>query len=226
MSGTAGPLPPREAYALWARTYDEETALSALDDIAVQILCPSPTGRLLDAGCGTGRRLPKGSVCRAVGLDLVPEMLAEGRRKDRSRRFLAGDLARAPLAAGAFDVAWCRLALGHLPALGPAYAELARALRPGGLLVTTDVHPRAAALGLRRTFHAGGVAHEVSHHAHDAAAHEDAAAAAGLVFLARLDLAIGGEVRGYFERAGALERYEVQRGEPVLIAFRFRRERS
>jgi malonyl-CoA O-methyltransferase len=77
-------LAPRDAYALWAPTYAAETAVSALERSAVRSLGVAVAGRrLLDVGCGVGRRLEEALVARAsvaVGVDLVPRMLAEGAR--------------------------------------------------------------------------------------------------------------------------------------------------
>ncbi|MFW6078218.1 MAG: hypothetical protein ACODAE_01265, partial [Gemmatimonadota bacterium] len=62
-------LPARDAYRLWARTYDEaETAVSALDELAVRRLTPPLDGlTLLDAACGTGRRLPATNATKDAG---------------------------------------------------------------------------------------------------------------------------------------------------------------
>ena len=47
-----------EAYALWAPTYSEETAVSLLEDQLVADMSPRLAGlRLIDVGCGTGRRM-------------------------------------------------------------------------------------------------------------------------------------------------------------------------
>jgi malonyl-CoA O-methyltransferase len=76
----AAPLAPREAYRLWAPVYEGETAVSFLDDLLVAALTPPLHGlRLLDAGCGTGRRLRaiRDADLRA-GADLTWEMLAAG----------------------------------------------------------------------------------------------------------------------------------------------------
>lgn len=45
-----------------------------------------------------------------------------------------------PLADDSVDVVVCGLALAYLPALGPAFGEFARVLRPGGQLVVSDAH--------------------------------------------------------------------------------------
>jgi SAM-dependent methyltransferase len=221
------PLPAATAYRLWAATYDEETPVTALDELAVLRLTPSPLpGRLLDAACGTARRLVlpiENGVRAPVGIDLVFEMLHAGRRHpDRPRTTAVGDAAVLPVSDGSFDVAWCRLAAGHLPALAPFYREMARVLRPGGAAIVTDFHPAAARAGLARAFRDGaGTGRRVEHFLHEPADHERAARAAGLFPSARLDLPIDGEVRPFFEEAGALDRFERLQGLPVLLAFRF-----
>ncbi|HEX6908925.1 MAG TPA: class I SAM-dependent methyltransferase, partial [Longimicrobium sp.] len=145
------PLAPREAYRLWAPVYEGETAVSFVDDRLVGALTPPLRGRrLLDAGCGTGRRLrDAGDAALVAGADLTPEMLACGRRADGPAPALlaAADVRALPFAARAFDVVWCRLVVGHLPTLHQAYGELARVCRPGGTVIVTDFHPEAARAG-------------------------------------------------------------------------------
>jgi SAM-dependent methyltransferase len=68
----------RDAYRLWAPSYATETATSFLDDeLAQEMLRGLPQEKLLDAGCGIGRRIA--NVPGAMGMDLSPEMLAAGR---------------------------------------------------------------------------------------------------------------------------------------------------
>src|SRR5690606_42106714 len=50
------------------------------------------------------------------------------------------------------DAAVCGLALVHLPDLRPAFAELARVVRPGGRIVVSGVHPFLVALGWQAQF--------------------------------------------------------------------------
>ncbi|HUM02716.1 MAG TPA: class I SAM-dependent methyltransferase [Thermoanaerobaculia bacterium] len=230
MSGRdAAALPAETAYRLWAESYDEENPLTTLDHRAAALLTPPLAGRtLLDAACGTARRLAFGGSAGprlAAGVDLVFEMLRRG-RTDRARRqtTAAGDLRALPLRSSRFDVVWCRLAAGHLPRIAPLYRELARVLAPGGRAIVTDFHPAAVAAGHRRLFRdTSGKSHLVAHVVHEPEAHERAAAAEGLLLESRIDLPIGEEVRVFFERAGALYWYERDRGLPLLLALRFRR---
>ena len=152
-------------------------------------------------------------------------MLHRGRRDARrARGTAAADLGALPFPAARFAVVWCRLAAGHLPRLAPLYRELARVLLPDGRAVVTDFHPEAIRAGHRRIFRdAGGRSREVMHVVHESAAHEREAAGAGLAFEARLEYGIGGEVRPFWERAGAIDRFTRDRGSPLLVAFRFRK---
>lgn len=227
-SRAGGPLPARDAYRLWAPTYGTENPVTALDQVAIETLTPPLVGlSLLDAGCGTGRRLPdpvpEGPKF-VVGIDLVREMLTAGRNQRPDTCLVAGDLEALPIARDTFDVVWCRLALGHLAAIAPAYRELARIARPGARLIVTDFHPAAVHAGYIRSFRdASGNRCVVEHHVHEPLDHEQAAAGTGLSLEARLDLCVGPEVRRFYENAEHRALYERQRGLPVVLALRFAR---
>lgn len=221
-------LETRDAYRLWSDTYDAENPLTALDEVAVSLLTPKLAGLdLLDAACGTARRLVFRSQAPrwVAGVDLVFEMLAKGRKDPaRPRATAEGDLRALPFPAARFDVAWCRLAAGHLPALTGLYRELARVLRLFGSAVVTDFHPEAIRRGHARIFRdVSGIPHQVAHVVHDDASHERAARAAGLSFDASASFGVGAEVRDFYERAGKLDRFRRDAGMPLLLALRFRR---
>lgn len=154
-----------------------------------------------------------------MGVDLVVDMIAAG---DGSGRMACGDIGSLPLSESSFDVIWCRLAVGHLERLDPFYREACRVLRRGGRLLVTDFHPEAARRGLRRTFKdAEGASRSVLHVVHEPRAHEEAADAHGLAFVARLELAVGPDVKRLFTAAGEERAYEEKRGLPILLGFRF-----
>jgi malonyl-CoA O-methyltransferase len=212
-------LAPRDAYRLWAPTYHRETAISFLDEKLTIELSPDCAGkRLLDAGCGVGRRLPANTF--AVGVDLSEHMLAAG----GAASVAVADVRNLPFGDGEFQIVWCRLVLGHLPELGPAYAELARVCGGAGSVLVTDFHPDATAAGHTRSFRDdSGTAHEVEHHVHDRAAHAAAASAVGLNLVAQRDGVIEGCVEPFYARAGRGDLYERDKGLAVVAAFLFQR---
>lgn len=217
-------LAPRAAYRLWAPSYDAETVVTALDEAVVASFGIAVDGlRLLDAGCGTGRRLRRVSPALAVGADLTPEMLPRADVHDAAGEvYAAADVRALPFRTSAFDVVWCRLALGHVPDIGRAYAELARACRSGGHVLTTDFHAAAVMAGHRRTFRdAAGDVHEIEHHVHTLAAHEHAARGAGLVPVAHAEGVVGPSVREFYERAGRMAAYHAQIDLPLVLGLLF-----
>lgn len=220
MAPTSDALDVAAAYTRWAPVYDRENALTTLDELAAGALSPPRWTRLLDAGCGTARRLPATGF--SVGIDLVRAMLVAG--AGRGRRVNAA-LERLPFGPELFDLIWCRLAIGHVATLTPAYAELSRVAAGGGRLVVTDLHPAAARDGGRRTFvDIDGVSHAVMHHVHDVADHASAAGDAGWMLERTLDLVVDERVKPYYDAAGALERYAGHYGRPLLLALEFRRD--
>jgi SAM-dependent methyltransferase len=133
-----------EAYRDWAPTYDDPSnGLFAIDTpVVAAMLDGLPAGRALDAACGTGR-LTELLVERGhdvVGVDQSPEMLDVARDRFPDATFHVGDVRDLPLEDASVDLAVSGLAFAHLPDLTPAFASLARVLRPGGHLVVSDAH--------------------------------------------------------------------------------------
>lgn len=213
-----------EGYRLWAPVYSGETAISQLEDELVAELTPPLEGlRLLDAGCGTGRRLQSAGAASAVGVDISSEMIEAGIFPQPGTRALIGDIRALPLPDGAFDVVWCRLAIGHVPDCAPVYAELARVSAAGACVIVSDFHPRAYLAGHRRTFRRDETVHEIEHHVHEVSTHIEAARAAGLTAADIREAAIGPSVRDFYESAGRLPLYDEHLGLPVVLALSFRR---
>lgn len=214
-------MEPMEAYRLWAPTYSEETAISFLDEELAARLSPPLEGmRLLDAGCGTGRRFLNSDARLAVGVDISFEMLSAGELPPAA----VADVRTLPFPAMSFDVVWCRLVLGHLGDPRPAYHELARVCRIGGKLLVSDFHSAAAAAGHQRSFRdASGCVCAVEHHVHDADAHVRMAQDAHLKLRAQESGIIGPSVEAFYVRANRMPAYERDAGLPAVAAFLFER---
>jgi ubiquinone/menaquinone biosynthesis C-methylase UbiE len=106
---------------------------------------------VLDAGCGTGRALPHlreavGDSGTVLGADLTREMLAQAVHRDRARHatLVQTDVTRLPLGAGVLDAVFGAGLVSHLPRPGENLRELARVVRPGGLLALFHPVGRAA----------------------------------------------------------------------------------
>ncbi|HYS28638.1 MAG TPA: class I SAM-dependent methyltransferase [Candidatus Limnocylindria bacterium] len=119
------------------------------------------TDRVLDVGCGLAsllialaERIPFQSP--AVGIDVSEELIQQAAREVRRAGLedritvLASRATRLPFADGAFDVVFSSHVIKHLDdqALGQAFAEIARVLKPGGRFLFWEFRktPRSALL--------------------------------------------------------------------------------
>ncbi len=98
-------------------------------------------GRVLNAGCGEGgycrwlESMP--AVTRIDNIDVVvpPEFLVWHR--DPRHHVQVGSLTALPYADGSFDAALCTEVIEHIADHEVAAAELARVLKPGGVLIAS-----------------------------------------------------------------------------------------
>jgi SAM-dependent methyltransferase len=120
--------------AQWWYAGQREIA-SALLGPALGAEAPRPR-RLLDAGCGTGfNLLALGRLGRATGIDLAPEAIAFCR--ERGVRAVRASLLALPFPDAAFDAVTSFDVVYHAWVTDDraAVAEMARVVRPGGLLL-------------------------------------------------------------------------------------------
>jgi SAM-dependent methyltransferase len=122
----------------WARLVEDELLPWVLDGRELG-------DELLEVGPGPGlttdvlRR--KAARVTAVELDLALAEKLAARLAGSNVRVIAGDVTRLPFPAGQFSGAACLTMLHHIPSRAlqdAALAELARVLRPGGLLAGSD----------------------------------------------------------------------------------------
>ncbi len=104
------------------------------------LLDPTPGGRYLEIGAGTGAdaiELGRRHQVEVVGVDSSGAMVEEARRRDLAGA-IAADAHALPFDAGRFDGAWADRTFQHLAEPGQALAEMARVVRPGGVVVVAD----------------------------------------------------------------------------------------
>lgn len=136
----------RRGYDLVARAYRSDNADDGayapwLDLLEERI---TPGAQVLDLGCGCGipvaRRLaPRYAV---TGVDLSPVQIERARSLVPGATFICADMTELDLPADSFGAIVCLYALIHVPlAEQPAMLrDIARWLRPGGLLLATVGH--------------------------------------------------------------------------------------
>jgi demethylmenaquinone methyltransferase/2-methoxy-6-polyprenyl-1,4-benzoquinol methylase len=98
----------------------------------------APGSRVLDLACGTGdfcRELHRNDLA-PIGVDLSFGMLAAG---TTGVPLVQADILRLPMPDHSVDGITCGFALRNLVELEPFFAELARAVRPGGRIALLEV---------------------------------------------------------------------------------------
>lgn len=141
-------------YDLVAHRYDRIKQFDAFADHALvsqailAAIAPKTDPLILDVATGTGR-VPllmasnAGFHGHVVGIDASRRMLSVAREKVAAQGFegfvtlLRHDASRLPFPAEHFDVVTCLEALEFMPDQAAVLAEMARVLKPGGVLLTT-----------------------------------------------------------------------------------------
>jgi ubiquinone/menaquinone biosynthesis C-methylase UbiE len=146
----------RERFARTAERVAElqDARAASLEQDIVRVVAPSGGERALDSGTGSGALAfaLAPHVREVVGVDLVPELLEQARKRAErfpNVAFLEGDATKLPLEYGSFDLAGTLRTLHHIARPELAVAELVRVTRPRGRVLVVDqiapVDPLAAA---------------------------------------------------------------------------------
>jgi SAM-dependent methyltransferase len=128
----------------WAANYDRYDAVNGgFNDVLLDAAAIGDRDRVLDLGCGNGQ-LTRAAARRArfgqaTGIDLSDPMLARARDRAQAENvpnasFVQGDVQVHPFREGSFDVAVSRFGIMFFADPVAAFANVGRALRPGGRL--------------------------------------------------------------------------------------------
>jgi len=138
----------------WDRIYDQQDyqgenyrqrmdiALTWLDGLGLP-----RNSRILDVGCGAGKLLSEAASREysVFGMDLSFGMLEAAKRNTKRERnlvspLLQGNIESLPLKDSSFDAVFCLGVIAYLPSEEKALYELARVLKPGGVLVISTLN--------------------------------------------------------------------------------------
>lgn len=119
-----------------------ERQLEPLGRAAIAALGPLPGERVLDVGCGIGATPlalaravgPSGQVVAIDLLQAAIDMARADRGSPANLAFLCGDAQSYPFEPGSFDAVFSRFGVMAFADAAAAFANLRRALRPGGRL--------------------------------------------------------------------------------------------
>ena len=109
----------------------------ALRERGYELLRPPPDSTVMDVGCGAGRAVAELAErgCRAVGVDLDPDMLAAARERFPQLDLRSADVTDLPLDDGAATGYRADKVYHMLPDPAAALIEARRVLAPGGRIV-------------------------------------------------------------------------------------------
>ena len=131
----------------------QDARAAELEAKVVRFVAPGGDERALDSGSGAGALAfaLAPHVREVVAVDLVPELLEQGRKRNESFpnvSFVEGDVTELNFQSASFDLAGSLRTLHHIARPELAVAELARLTRPGGRVLVVDqiapVDPLAA----------------------------------------------------------------------------------
>ena len=213
----------KQAYDQWAAFYDQyPNPTVAMDERFFPAFYGSLAGlRVLEVGCGTGRHSVRiaNEASSLTGVDPSPGMLAEARRKLPPAVTLAeGDFLELHFQDGAFDVVLESLVLEHVSDLNAFFKKAAGALKSGGFLYLSELHPERLAKGSRAHFKDPASGEEIFTASHAHGAQEFVRAAEGF------QLVETKECLGDEALAALKPGWEKYLGVPMIQMWKFRRK--
>ena len=147
LTGNCTKLDNRAYYDDFAAWYERERHLPyhrMVDDLEVELVKRYGRGKsVLEVGCGTGLLLERVAhfAAAAQGIDLSTGMLAQAR--SRGLQVAQASATELPFDDACFDVAYSFKVLAHIPDIAGALREMARVVRPGGMVLAEFYNARS-----------------------------------------------------------------------------------
>ena len=214
---------------MWANAYDHEPnpMLSLEKRILEPLLPPLVDLDVVDLGCGTGRWLKalQGAGARSLlGMDFSPEMLGLAKSKLAGvAKLVCADCGKVSLEANSANVILANFVLSYVEDVGHFLATASRALRPGGSIFITDIHPETAvALNWRRGSQGKREFREIRTQQRTIEEIISACEKANLYAALVLEPEFGDPERLIFEKNGKQEYFRQVKGLPAIYVLQFR----
>ena len=236
---TTETLPPKEAYDLWASTYDARQN-NPLILIEERILLPYlnqldfNNKTVVDFGCGTGRYFDyyiQHGAKNVVGLDFSRSMLLQAQQKygNKTISLLESFIDGLPMQANSCDIGISTLVLGYVSDLKSAIGQMVRVLHKGGTLLISDFHPSHRLTGWKRNFviseqHNRSKVYNISHFNHTLHDYQEAFRQHYLKVEFFAEPVIDHSLEDIFHQIGMLKVYRKYFGSTILLIFQLRKK--
>ena len=232
LSITKRPINPRKAYNIWAEIYDsgDDNLVFQMEEKILNSLIKNIdlSGKsILDYGCGTGRnweKLISYKPNKITGCDVSIKMLQQLQSKyPGSEIYLIKNSSEFPVQLGTIDIIFSTLVIAHIKDLRKTFREWNRLLKPGGIILITDLHPAILSAGGKRIFEKDGKSIAIKNYIHSIDKIKILCDAFNWEVAGFEESFISEETKIFYEKKNALNIYERFYGLPLVYGILIRK---